>query len=332
MKPSFLTLLIAAGAFGASTIYLALQLKDERDRADLVQEQTRALNARIAELERSRAELDQLRFAGGPGLEEGELPPAGRPEIPRPRAEISAEVESDGAGNRVAAAGPMAAPERSEAFKKMIRSQARANNKRLYADVGARLGLSQEQASALIDLITDQQVAGMERARQERVGGPDESRAGRFESDRQKNLAEITALIGADKAELYQDYQKQMPARQEVETLARQLEGGDIGALSTEQRDRMVTALAEERERVPQPKFADSGSREEYTAAMTAWQADYHERANSRARSILNTEQLNAYNEYQTFQKEMRAQMEARRAMRGGSDANMGPPITLPRP
>ena len=51
MKPSMLGLLIAAGAFGASTIYLGVQLKDERAHADRVLEQSRQLSARIAELE-----------------------------------------------------------------------------------------------------------------------------------------------------------------------------------------------------------------------------------------------------------------------------------------
>jgi hypothetical protein len=333
MKPSFLTLLIAAGAFGASTIYLALQLKDERDRADQVLEQTRALNARIAELEKSRAELDQLRLiAGGADLDTG-LPPPGKLDE-HSRAAVSDNAEAaDNEGNRIAAAGPMAAPERSEAFQKMVRSQIRANNKRLYADAGTRLGLSPEQANALIDLLTEQQFAGMERARQERLGGPgSESRGAAFETERRKNLDQVTELIGADKAELYQEYQKQMPARQEVEMLSRQLEGGDVGALSQDQRDRMVTALAEERERVPAPKFADIGTREEYTKAMVEWQSDYHERANSRARSILDADQLKTYNEYQTFQKEMRAQMEARRAMRGGNDPMTGPPVSVTRP
>lgn len=334
MKTSLLTLLIAAGAFGASTIYLALQLKDERDRADLVQEQTRALNARIAELERSRAELDQLRLVAGGSFSGGAMAQTVQPEVPPGPLPTPAEspIAADGEGNRLSPAGPMGAPERSEAFRKMVRSQIRANNKRLYADVGTKLGLSAEQANALIDLVTDQQVASMERARQERLGPSGDSRGAGFEAERQKNLTEIQALLGADKAEEYQQYQKTMPARQEVEMLSRQLEGGDASALSKDQRERMITALAEERDRVPAPKYADTGSREEYMAAMTAWQEDYNERTNSRARSILNSDQLGAYNDYQNFQKEMRVQMEARRAMRGGDDAMMGPPITIAAP
>jgi hypothetical protein len=60
MKPSMLGLLIAAGAFAASTIYLGMQLQEERARADEFLEQSRVLNARVAALERARADLEAL--------------------------------------------------------------------------------------------------------------------------------------------------------------------------------------------------------------------------------------------------------------------------------
>ena len=64
MKPSMLALLIAAGAFGASTIYLGVQLKNEREQADAFAEQARTLSARLAELDKVRAELAALKLAG----------------------------------------------------------------------------------------------------------------------------------------------------------------------------------------------------------------------------------------------------------------------------
>ena len=137
----------------------------------------------------------------------------------------------------------------------MRRTQLRANNKRLHADIGEKLGLSSEDANKLIDLITDQQMAAMQRGREERMtdaGG--DRRVTSFEMNQQKNMAEITALIGADKAELYMAYQETMPARQEVNMLERQLEGID-STLSKDQRERMITALAEERKRVPEPQL-----------------------------------------------------------------------------
>ena len=144
-----------------------------------------------------------------------------------------------------------------------------------------------------------------------------------MEKIQQENLAQVTNLIGGDKIELYKQYQDTLPARQEVEMLSRQLEGNDAG-LSTDQRDRMITALAEERTRVPAPKLAESASPEEYSKAMTAWQEDYNERSATRARSILTGDQLTAYNEYQQWSKEMRQNIESRRAARGGGGGPAG--------
>jgi hypothetical protein len=326
MKPSFLGLLIAAMAFGASTIYLAVQLKEERAQADHFIEESRALSARIAELEKARAELEQLRLAGGGAVTSGALAQGGKPAGLAPDAAIAqlpatAEAPAESAGDR---AGPSAMPQPSEAMMKMRRTQLRANNKRLHADIGEKLGLSNEDANKLIDLITDQQMAGMARGRQERTADASgDTRYYSYEVNQQKNMAEITALIGADKAELYKTYQETMPARQEVNMLERQLEGND-STLSKDQRDRMITALAEERKRVPEPKFSESASREEHTKAALAWQEDYQERAATRARSILSSEQLETYNEYQQWNREMRQQFEARRAARGSGAG--GPP------
>ncbi len=51
----------------------------------------------------------------------------------------------------------------------------RANIKRMYADIGGKLGLSQEDANKLIDLMMDQQMATMDRVRRgtrQRAGDP----------------------------------------------------------------------------------------------------------------------------------------------------------------
>ena len=111
----------------------------------------------------------------------------------------------------------------------------------------------------------------------------------------------------------YKAYQDTLPARQEVDVLARQLEANDQ-ALSKGQQDLLVTALAEERKRVPMPKLSDAGSREDYNQAMAAWQDDYNQRAATRSSSILNSDQLTTYSEYQQWNREMRQQFEARRA------------------
>ena len=220
MKPSMLGLLIASGAFGASTIYLALQLKEERAQADAIAEQTARLNHRIAELERSRAEFESLRGETDPRPAAGKDGGGGQP--PVAVATTVAEPAERPAAEPGERGVPFGAP-RSEAMQKMARAQMRANFKRMNADIGSKLGLSQEDANKLIDLMIDQQMGMIERSREMRgTSVTPEQRAAELSAQQQKNLADITALIGADKIDAYKDYQQTMPARQEVDMLSRQ--------------------------------------------------------------------------------------------------------------
>ena len=304
MKPSMLGLLIAAGAFGASTVYLAIQLDEERDRADEVAELTRKLNGRIAELESMQVEMEALRATGGPPA-----PDAASAEADNSAATLPALADPATAAGVVPAERfdrPGGPPERSEAMQRMVRTQLRANFKRIHSDIGEKLGLTPEEANQLIDLMVDQQLAMAGRGRRNATASAEQA---------EKNLAEVTELIGAGRIDEYKAYQQTVPARHEVEQLSRQLEANDV-ALTKDQRDRMITALAEERQRVPQPNLAESVSREEYSRAMAAWQDDYNQRTATRASSILNTEQRETYGAYQQMNKEMRQQFESRRAAR----------------
>jgi hypothetical protein len=330
MKASILGLLIAAGAFGASTIYLAVQLREERAQADAITEQSRALNARIAELEKIRAELESAR--GVADAAAAELVQGGKPSVTPVKGETVALTSEVRQAEPVERAGPpFGGPPRSEAMQKMMRTQMRANFKRMNADIGAKLGLSAEDSSKLIDLMIDQQMAMVERARSSRgTTQSPEQRAADYAAQQQKNLAEVSALIGADKVDAYKAYQEAAPARQEVDMLSRQLEANDLN-LSKDQRDRMVTALAEERQRVPAPKSTEAVSREEFVKDMTAWQDDYNQRAAMRASSILSSEQQSTYSEYQQWTREMRQQFETRRAARDGGGSRGAVPATPPR-
>lgn len=317
MKPSMLGLLIAAGAFGASTIYLADQLNDERERADEVLEQSRALSARVAELEAARAEMESMRWmsdvpeaGGAPAPAVGGKPAALPASAP---VELSESAVVEGAPERARNGGP---PVRTEAMQKMMRSQLRANFKRLNGDIGEKLGLSKEDTNKLIDLMVDQQMESANRGRWQRGSNvTPERRAAGWAAQNEKSMSEIAALIGPDKVDAYKAYQDSLPARQEVDMLSRQLEANDM-VLSKDQRDRLVTALAEERKRVPQPKFSESYSREDYSKALAAWQDDYNQRTAMRASSILDSEQQTTYGEYQQWNTEMRQQFDERRSAR----------------
>jgi hypothetical protein len=84
----------------------------------------------------------------------------------------------------------------------------------------------------------------------------------------------------------------------------------------------MLDAMVEERERIPVPTYVDGTPQEEMAKTYNDWQVDYEKRIAEQARSILTSEQLNTYNEYQQWQQQMRQQF----ATQGPGD---GPPIRM---
>jgi hypothetical protein len=315
MKAPVLGLIASTVAFAGSSLYLWQQVREERTRADEVTQMSRRLTARVSELEKARADIAQRRFANAGGAFGGGALAQGGPQPP-PGEPATANADGEQAGSTI----DMPRPDRSPAFQKMMRNQLKANNKRMYADVGATLGLSKEEANKLIELLTDQQAAGFEQMRE--VSDAVEARRAHEERERQ-NQTEIADLIGADKAESFEKYQESLPSRQELDILSRQLEGADA-SLNEDQRKRLLAVLIDERTRVPMPQYAEGMDGTEYGKTVTAWQEDYNERVASQARSILNNNQLTAYDEYQQWQKEMREQFAtmgpgAPRMFRGGA-------------
>src|SRR5687768_8176381 len=128
MKPANLGLIIASLAFGASTIYLAIQLREEHARAEQVTAESQALRSRIADLERAREQFSEVRQVGGGAVTAADAAspaPYASPAIGR---ELVAPALADADVPAPRAGFPP--PDRTEAFQKMMRSQLRANNKR----------------------------------------------------------------------------------------------------------------------------------------------------------------------------------------------------------
>jgi len=298
MKTSALSLSIAVLAFGVSTIYLAVQLHDERAHSEQLADATRALNARIAELEKARKTMPAISGSFGsinamPGTITSVTPPSG-----------NSGAQSEVFQTTVINAPP--AEPHSAAFQKMMRSNMRAHNKQVYADARSQLGLTRDEANKLIDLLTDQQTVGMgitpdviDMAERERL----------VEAELRENKAQLADLLGPEKLKMLEEYQESIPARMELDILVRQLEGSDAAALSDDQRKRLLTVLAEERKRIPVPVASGTGDPDEGAKAYAAWQDDYESRVAAQARTILNSQQYAAYEDYQKAQKELRDQM-----------------------
>jgi outer membrane murein-binding lipoprotein Lpp len=311
MKASGLSLAIAVLAFGASTIYLAVQLSEERAHSEQLADATRALNARIAELEKTR---DEGRIAINGTFGSINLPPGAMQNAQLPPPPAATEWQPD-AQAAVGVNGPFVPPQ-SEAFQKMMRAQMRSHNKQMYADVGAQLGLTREEVNKLIDLLTDQQTSGL--AIPGGVTDPAEIQR-LMEEALRENKAKIASLLGPDKLESFEEYQRSLPARQELDMLARQIEGSDAAPLNEDQRKRLLAALIEERKRIPSPQFPTGTDDGDFAKTYSEWQADYNARVAAQARGILNAEQYTAYDDYLKWQKEMNAQMYIQRVQGGGA-------------
>src|ERR1044072_1891765 len=131
MKAPILGLAVATAAFAGSSIYLWQQLDEERPRDAQVEQKAKELGARLADVERVRAQFAQNRMKVSGDYTTGvlnEAHPVGAVPQSAPGDKVAAAKPEDGAVWQVRPA------DRSPAFRKMMRSQIRANNKRVYAD------------------------------------------------------------------------------------------------------------------------------------------------------------------------------------------------------
>jgi hypothetical protein len=300
MKASMLGLMVATAAFGASSVYLWRQLDQERARSSEVEQATQKLQARITELESARHTFTgaRLGFDGGAAGMPAMPPHPSRPPSAMPVGTKTAEV-----------AAPELSPwtiqrhEPPPAMKRMMRASMRSHNRRMYADVGDALGLDKETATKLVDLITEQQTAGIDvRATDPTEPAPD------WDAIHRQQEKAIADLIGPDKMVSLEQYQQSMPARQDFAMLAQQLEGSDV-PLTQDQGKKLLEAYVTERARVPMPTYTEGSDGADYAKAINAWQADYSQRVSDEATRILNADQLSAYNDIQQWQKEMREQL-----------------------
>ena len=300
MKSPILGLALSTVAFGASTVYFALQLSAVQKQAEAMDKANAALTSRVAELQKRREEFAEQRMAMMGATPPREL----RAEFHGPPPGDGAPPPSDGKlawtpGNREF----RAPPPMPDAMMKMMRANMRAQNKLMYFDLQSKLGLTDDQTSKLLDLITDQRTAGFRGSRSQ---DPEQARQD-WEADQTKRQAAITDLLGPDKAAAYEDYQKTMPARSELMMISQQLDGAET-PLTDSQRTQMLDALVTERDRVPMPTWVEGTPSDQMAQQYADWQADYDKRVADAERSVLSADQMNTVTQYQQWQSELRQQ------------------------
>jgi hypothetical protein len=319
MKPLIPILVVATTSLAVASVQFANQASGQRKRADAELQLRQKQDARVAELERHSARLEQ-ELATVREQSTAAPPPiaaaATRPVNAHPPASATFAVAETGAPGMpppppfgLRGRGPMD----SEAGRNFMRSRMKNSIRRMYGDVGQAMGLSAEKNSQLLDLLADQQTRNFGNIR-DKV--PEGQTIQQYMQDQQKkNNDEIVALIGQDKASDWAAYQKSLPDRAQLGVVRDQLDQAGV-PMTESQRTQMLAAITEESQRLPRPVVGNGLPPDEMMTQMNQWQTDYDKALLDRAKQVLSTEQYNAYKEFQDWQTEMRANMP--RAPGGG--------------
>jgi hypothetical protein len=312
MKPLIPILIVASTSLAVASVQFHRQASAQRERADTELALRQKQEARVAQLERSQAQLErQLMEAQDAVANANTLASraAAQSSPSKPRAVASGPAtfsvfqrSEDGRPPPPPVfANGGARPFESPAARNFLRTRMKAGIRRTYEDVGSELGLSDEKATQLIDLLADQQTRAFARPPAEDM----ESMQRYAREQQQKTQAEITALIGQDKMDEWTDYQKTLPHRSQLGQVREQLESAGY-PMTDSQRKQMLAAISEVSERSPRPTFNQGLPPEESAAQMNQWQEEFDAALLDRAKEVLTADQYNSYKEYHDYQSEMR--------------------------
>jgi len=221
------------------------------------------------------------------------------------------------------------------AMKEMMRSTQRAFVTTMYGPLFKELNLTSEQKQRFMDLLVDHQLKSAEQAGTVfgKDGKMDFSKIGDVAKTEETRLEEeLKPLLGEEKFAQYQDYQKNMSERMQVDQFRQQLDGTD-SALKDDQLKRLMSVMAEEREKNPSAlstnpqqgnfeKFMDPNALEK----QLQWQEELNRRVLERAAEVLAPDQLKSYAEFQTQQLQMQKFGMKMAQQMFGTNANISAP------
>jgi hypothetical protein len=219
------------------------------------------------------------------------------------------------------------------AMREIMASQQKTMVNMMYSGLFKDLNLTPEEKEKFTQLLTDSQMKTIEAAQGMFGNSADTDATGKAVADAKKQAdSEIKALLGDDRFAQYQDYQKTMTERMQLDSLQKQLASENM-PLATEQSAQLMQILKEEKTAVPPVIPTDNSSvpnKELMTAEnidkQLAWMNDYNRRVSERAKGVLTPEQ---YKQYVTFQEQQASMqklgLNMARQMFGGKQGGATP-------
>jgi hypothetical protein len=222
MNKLMLVLLAASVAFGATTLHLVRELRSERAAASQLQ-------ARVAELERIQVQAPPpLATTPFTVLAQPESAAPAAPSISPSRAApaisasvLRADVTKEDRMRMVRESmEQQRALLRDPEYREAMRLQQKAMLPSMYPDLAAELDLSREQTDALMSLLADQAIRGLERDQPFFEGQPDAATMQELARNQQElqnaHDNEVRDLLGEDKWRAWNEYKSTMGVRHEV--------------------------------------------------------------------------------------------------------------------
>jgi hypothetical protein len=348
-KALIVLLLVATVALGVLCFVQRKELRTARDQVR-VAEETRAAEtetqatqaARVKELERANARLDQQvqKFtAVTTSLRTNEA--MQRSNITawaeRMKAGGSAGAEGDSEGGFGKGMGDMLGKMMKDpAMREMMREQQKAMINLMYSGLYKDLKLSPEEKDKLRDLLTDAQMRNVEGA--QGMFGDKKDPAAEAEltkaiADSKKQTdAEIKALLGDERYAQYEDYQKNVGERMQVDQFKNQLAAENL-PLRDDQSAQLMQIMKEEKAARPPVIPTDQTEmpkKDMFTSEnldkQLKWMDEYNRRVFDRAGQVLTPEQLTKYQAFQEQQTSMqKLGLQMAKQMFGG-DKGKGAP------
>lgn len=210
------------------------------------------------------------------------------------------------------------------AMREVLREQQKAMINLMYSGLFKDLNLSSEEQDKFKALLTDSQMKNIEAAKG-MFGGEDpnalEDAGKQIADSKKKTDEEIKALLGDQRFAQYEEYQKSMSERMQIDSFNKQLAGG--APLREEQSTRILQILKEEKAAAP-PVISDDQNQMPKKDSFTPeniekqrkWRTDNNERVNGR---ILNENVLtpDQYKQWVDFQKQQASMQELGLKMAG---------------
>ena len=218
------------------------------------------------------------------------------------------------------------------AMREMMREQQKAAVNLMYGGLFKEMKLSPEEKERLKEILTDSQMKSVENAGGLFGDGKESALADvqKLTAEAKKQTeSEIRAVLGDERFAQYEDYQKNIGDRMQLDQFKTRLASENL-ALQDPQAAQLLQIMKEQKAAVPPiiPQDNTEFPRKELLTTenldkQTQWMEDYNRRVLGRVEQVLTPEQFKQYRDFQEQQAAMqKLSLTMARQMFGGGKEN----------